>query len=381
MTVPLILGGLIVIVLTAILAIAWHLYGPGAGSPRAPAPPKERTSPVAPQPASEATTAAISRTALSPQADQHRPPPTADVILPPVSPELADRIGAATTQLQQTYAAIQDIPDDLRDRVAMRAEAMTLEHELELLQTRAVQGDVLHASLTVEVERLTMRLKQLGLSAQQVAAHAHERIALRTQLQSEALALNTAMKELAEQSELPVIWDDTFAVSTAALSTAERISDSPQPISHDSLKRDLGRCRGLLSDIQRGRQDVQTVHEQHAALCALLARPELAAEPAWYQVFQRLNTRTRHVGGPDAPPQHPAIAQLCADADVLLQQRQVLFAGRPTTPAGAPTIHAAHVPRLLIEAQALQYAIIDLLQRARALAAERRGGRHHVRKL
>lgn len=374
MTVPLILGGLIVIVLTAILAIAWRLYGPSVDSLRPPTPRGERTPLVAPQPAAEAATAAIPRTTLAPSVDDHRPMPTAEVSLPPLSPELAAHIGAATAHLQHTYAAIHAVPEDLRDRVAMRAKAMTLEHELELLQTRAVQGEVLHASLTVEVERVTMRLKQLRASAQQVAADTYEWSALRMQLESETLALNAAMTELAEHPELPVVWDDTLAVSTAALSAVERIRDSPQPISHDALKRNLSRCRGLLSDIQRGRQDVQLVREQHTALRMLLARPELAADPAWYQGFQRLNTRTRQVGGPDVPPPHPAIAQLCADADAVMLQRQALFAGRPTTPAGAPMIHAAHVPALLTEAQALQRTITNLLQRARALAAERRGG-------
>ncbi|NJN18317.1 MAG: hypothetical protein HC822_19700 [Oscillochloris sp.] len=290
----------------------------------------------------------------------------------PLSPELSAALATATQELTATDAAIQHLPPHLRERVTMRAEMMAVEHVIERLRYQAQAGGSLHGSLAVEMQRATDRLKRIRVDATRIAEEVETLAVVQYELARDSAALHATLEQLSRHALVSIAWGELVRNSIAALAVVEQQQAIEPTGSYDVLKRELLRARGLLSDISEGRRYVVEVQAQHAALCTVLERPELAVDPAWYQAFQRIRPQTRAVGQAAVPPQNTALTELLTEADALIDRRRRLFQAGTLLPDGAVRIPDHAAEPALREAQAIQRTALSLVQRARALAAARR---------
>lgn len=285
--------------------------------------------------------------------------------LPPDAPP-AD-LDAIAELLSTALAVIEALPERLDDRASLRAGALAAEYRLDELRTNLASGGLLAATIGLEAGQLANRLQRLIDEAGAITADEALLDQLEARLDREAPLLSPMLADLADQLLLPIDWGPTAATSEAALALAAAPAEAASRSSHERIKRRLALVRGLLSDLERGRQVAAAVRADREALIELLATSELAEQPAWHRVISQLAARTT---GPSA--ERETSAALNRRAEDLLKRRAALFAGCSPCPHGGYRLAEDQVGPILEQARRLHSEIQALWQEARSLIIRHR---------
>lgn len=277
--------------------------------------------------------------------------------------DLAEQMRNLAERLQVARHTVGTLPTTLNDYYTLNAECLAAEGTLAEAQT-AYEARIAETCVQAmaEVRHMQLRIERVIETATTITDELARFDQMRREIVPAAQTLVAFLDALEQYDEYPIRVTRHSSDIRSAVMPIDSITGHPPPASHDELRRRLHELRARMNDITAWSADLAHIGEQQRQLSQLLHRPELAAEPEWWRSVTIL-CRSRGISN------RSAAAALATDASQLLERLRTIHV--QATPTPPDMLDESRLDSLLDEAMAVEMAVRDIWQRARALAQAR----------